>query len=324
MKRNNLIAAVVVVSMLFSFSGCDSDNKAVLLKADEYAEAVASFKSGDIASLMVESDGIKDEFEIHDHRFKNLYKAIAGSISYEVDKKSVKSSKKNEEAHADITFTMVDYEEVYSEVFENGGDLEEYIAAIEEDGGKHTSDVTVTVDLVFENEKWLVKDDGFSDLHTIYGFMDDVPEYSWCNFKCFSEEEFQEILFKSVDVNVDYYERNEFSGGVELDYFPGNYMITYHKYNDPADAKAEFDRFFNCFDEMTIDIEDYVFREYLEDEGYLTINNLRNEDGSDYFTYGGYYYKEDTVIYALTFTDYVNEHEIIDSFLKEAGLPLPN
>ena len=45
------------------------------------------------------------------------------------------------------------------------------------------------------------------------------------------------------------------------------------------------------------------------------------EMAGDYSMYGGCYFKENTVIFAMCYTDYVNEHEKIDVYLKNAGLP---
>ena len=55
------------------------------------------------------------------------------------------------------------------------------------------------------------------------------------------------------------------------------------------------------------------------------MNNLDvgKEMVGDYSMYGGYYFKENTVIYAMCYTDYINEHEKIDGFLGNAGLPQP-
>lgn len=57
----------------------------------------------------------------------------------------------------------------------------------------------------------------------------------------------------------------------------------------------------------------------------MTVNNLDvgKEMVGDYSMYGGYYFKENTVIYAMCYTDYINEHEKIDGFLGNAGLPQP-
>lgn len=42
--------------MLMTLCGCDSDSRAVLEAADEYAKAVTSFNCEDIADLMDDSE----------------------------------------------------------------------------------------------------------------------------------------------------------------------------------------------------------------------------------------------------------------------------
>lgn len=326
MKRQKLISALLVASMLMTLSGCDSDNRAVLEVADEYAQAVTSFNCEDIADLMDNGEGIEDEFNTDESKFRNLYKAITGSFTYSIDKNSIASSKKNREARADITFSCVDYEMIYHEVFDEGGDLEAYINALDENNGNSTYDVKVTVDFVFENDKWLVKDDSFKDLHEIYGFMEQIPDYPWVNFKKLSEEEFEEALFTAIKVGNDEYNRNKFTGGLELDYFTGNLWIMYHTYDDNQSAYDEFKDIVDQYNAMQVDTTDYIYYVFTDNEGYLTVNNLDvgKEMVGDYSMYGGYYFKENTVIYAMCYTDYINEHEKIDDFLKNAGLPQPH
>lgn len=311
--------------MLMTLSGCDSNNRAVLEAADEYAKAVTSFNCVDIADLMDDGEGIEDEFDTDESRFRNLYKAITDSFTYTINKKTIISSKKDGEARADITFSCVDYEMIYHEVSDEGGGFEAYINALDKNEGGSTYDVTVTVDFVFENDKWLVKDKDFKDLHEIYGFMEEIPDYPWLNFKKLSEVEFEEALFNAIDIKDDEYNRNKFTGGMELDYFTGNLWIMYHTYDDNQSAYDEFKNIVDQYNAMQVDTTDYIYYVITDNEGYLTVNNLDvgKEMVGDYSMYGGYYFKENTVIYAMCYTDYINEHEKIDCFLGNAGLPQP-
>jgi Na+-translocating ferredoxin:NAD+ oxidoreductase RnfG subunit len=61
--------------------------------------------------------------------YADMCSAIAGTISYEIDEESVQSSKKNAEGSVDVTWTLVDYEAVFEQVSEDGGDVDAITAA---------------------------------------------------------------------------------------------------------------------------------------------------------------------------------------------------
>ena len=138
MKTTKIISSVLAASLLMSVSGCslfDNDDKNVLIAAKAYADAMISGDSADIAECLVDGDDVEEDLEDYLASYdkcEDAYAAIFDSMSYEIDEKSVVSSKKNAEASVDITYTMVDYETVYEDVTDDGGKYEDFVEALEE------------------------------------------------------------------------------------------------------------------------------------------------------------------------------------------------
>ena len=123
MKRTKLLASVIVLSMLLSLSGCSGKKKEVITAADEFAKAVIDFDTKDIAGLMADEETAASELASYKYSYersedsKAIFDAIFDSMTYEVDRKSIKISKEDE-ASVDIRFTFVDFEEVYENVYD--------------------------------------------------------------------------------------------------------------------------------------------------------------------------------------------------------------
>ena len=189
MKAKKLIASAVCASMILSIGGCalfDKDDKGVLAAAEEYAEAVKKVKAGTIAGLIADSDGLKGEIEAFTSGsgaelpdgYSDIVSAIAGTISYEINEDSVESSRKNKEGSVDITWTLVDYETVYEEVSEDGGDIESFIEALT-DNGAADMEIVQTVDFVYEDDAWLVDDSEINELFMVYDFYSAAVNYTF-------------------------------------------------------------------------------------------------------------------------------------------------
>ena len=180
MKAKKLMASVLCASMLLSLGGCalfDKDDEGVLAAVTDYAEAVKKGKVSKIADLLYEGNDLEDDIEAYiagstvetPDGYADVVSAIADTISYEIDEESVESSKKNKEGSVAITWTIVDYDSIYETVIEDDGNLEAFIDALS-DNGADTMEISQTLDLVYENDTWLIDDSKLKDLYEVYDF----------------------------------------------------------------------------------------------------------------------------------------------------------
>ena len=188
MKSKKLIASVLVTAMAVSMSGCadlDRNDEAVLDAANDYCEAVAKVKTGHIIDLLVDGDDYDDILDgiinggddrVEPEGYDDMVEAIAGTITFEINEDSVESSRKNKEGSVDVTFTMVDYQAVFERVHDGGGEIEDYIDALEASDAD-TVEFTRTLDLVLDNGSWLIDDPGIRDLSELYTFYGDALGY---------------------------------------------------------------------------------------------------------------------------------------------------
>ena len=241
MKREKIIAAVLAASMALSLTGCDSDNENVIKVAEDYAEALISLDIDDIAGLMEDEDEAAEELarieEIcdADPDLEDAFAAVSESMTYEIDDKSVVSSKKDKEASVDIVFTLADYEAIHEEIEAEDGDLEAYIDALEDPD--ETVEVKVTVKFVLVKDKWLVKDKNFKNLNKVLGFIDVISEYSWGILKMPADDEFIYAVCAAFDVYEDDIYQNAGSYSSEISYDDSTFSITMQRYNDPEEAE---------------------------------------------------------------------------------------
>lgn len=184
MNFRKLTAATLSLTMLASLSGCalfDKDDEAVLAVAEDYATAVTKVKVGDIVELLVDGDDIEDELTdfvdtdaaTYGDDYEAICNAIASTLSYEIDEESVESSKKNAEASVNVTYSVVDYDAVYDDVTNDGGDVDAFIDALKADDAE-TNEISITLELVLEDEEWLVEDKDGKDLQKVYAFYIDA------------------------------------------------------------------------------------------------------------------------------------------------------
>ena len=183
-----LIASAVCVSMLASLGGCamfDKDDEGVLKAAEDYATAIQKVKLGDITDLMTNGDDLADtlDYLVNDTEnmpaeYSDICAAIASTISYEIDEESVQSSKKNAEGSVDVTWTLVDYDAIFDQVSEDGGDADAFIDALTADDAD-TQEISTTINFVLEDETWLVDDEDGDVLNEVYAFYADAADYSF-------------------------------------------------------------------------------------------------------------------------------------------------
>ena len=213
-----LIASAVCVSMLASLGGCalfDKDDEGVLKAADDYATAVQKVKLSDITDLMTNGEDLEEalDYLVNDTEgmpdgYADICSAIAGTITYEIDEESVASSKKNAEGSVDVTWTLVDYDAIFEQVSEDGGDVDAFIDALTADDAE-TQTISSTINFVLEDEAWLVDDEDGEILDDVYSFYADAAGYS-----------FVPPLIDYVDSVVWYYSDNgvyENYSQIELD-----------------------------------------------------------------------------------------------------------
>lgn len=323
MKKEKMIAAVLVASMALSISGCDSDNKNVLDAAEDYAEALISLDADDIAELMEDEDEAAEELarieEICSNRpaMEDAFEAVAESMTYEIDEKSVASSKKNKEASVDIVFTLVDYEAVHEDIEDDDGDLEDYIDALED--ADDTIEVKVTVKFVLVKDKWLVKDRNFKSLNKVYGFIDDISGYKWSLVEIPSEEAFTEAVcavFGADEDEIDDYDGIDWT---ELTYYEDTLAITYQRYFDSEEAREMFDEtYYNLDYYFGIDMDECIYVNDEDEGGYIFFDDVYMEI-SDETLYGGVYFKDDSFLVIMTFEE--DDYDDVDEFLDMLGMP---
>jgi len=326
MKKRKLVSAVLVVSMLLPLAGCNSDNKGVMEAADKYAQAIISMDSDDIADLMDDDDGIDDVFAPYEacikrnEKTEDVFEAIAGSITYVIDKKSVKSNTKDKEASCDIIFTLVDYDDIYDEVKDDDGDIDDYIDALEDAEEDQTIEITLSVEFVLQRDKWVVKDKKLKNLTKIYKFFSDVSEYGFCSFEALSLSEYKAAIYDAFDADEwDCYEYDGY-GYEEIDYYGYDVYVYVYIYDDVDDAQWEFEDYYDYYSDWFEDgyaSGDYVY-EYDGTSGYFLMDDC---DYDGYYTmYGGIYLTDNVFILAMS---YEGQDSDLDYFLNTCGLPLP-
>jgi hypothetical protein len=235
-----LIASALCVSMLASLGGCamfDRDDEAVLAVADDYASAIVRCKARDIEALMVNGDDIKRDLETalsgysmdSGDDYYDEVDAIADSLSYEIYEDTVESSKKNAEASVSVTYTLVDYDAIFLQVTEDGGNEDDFIAALKASDAP-TQQISQTMDLVYENGEWLVEDKNGKNLFAIYAFYDEAMDFEFVMPLSTYVDEI-EWYYSDDGVYVNYDE-------IELDIIPTNegtqipFEFTYEYYRD--------------------------------------------------------------------------------------------
>lgn len=182
-----IVSSVVCLSVLASLGGCsmfDKDDEGVLAAVEDYAEAVKKGRVGNIVDLLVDGDDYEDELDEYmeggdalllPDGYDDICEAILDTLEYEIDEDTVESSKKNQEGSVSITWTLVDYDSVFDEVFEENGDVDAYIDALEE--CEDRIEISQRLDLVLDEDTWLIDDDRLKNLEDVYEFYEDALDY---------------------------------------------------------------------------------------------------------------------------------------------------
>ena len=154
------IGSLVAASMLLgSLSGCSllgggKDAEAISEAADSFVSSVVSGKADKAAKAVL--DGDEAFLEAGDFGGnEDIAEALLGSAEYEID--SVEGKAKDEEGSADIVFTWADLDATV----EDGMTRDDLIAALEDP--EETTEETVTLELVYDDEEWFVDPDSAVD-----------------------------------------------------------------------------------------------------------------------------------------------------------------
>ena len=168
-------AAALAGAMAFSCASCalfGPNKKEIVEAADTFAGTLLKQDAGKIIKLTTEDEDsdvaealemIFDEETLSDDQ-KKFVDAVSDTITYEVDEESVEINK--DEASADVTFTMVDYEKALDGDFE---DIDAVLDAL--DDCDDTKEVEVTLEFEKDDDEWLVSnidDDSFGDIFEFY------------------------------------------------------------------------------------------------------------------------------------------------------------
>ena len=329
MNKTKPVAAVLAVSMLISLCGCSNDNKAVLACAEEYAKAISEFDTDELSGCF--ADDAERELELFEDiynnkaKLKDAYDVIIDSITYEIDQKSVQSSKKDKTASVDVTFTIVDYKAIYDEVYDDGGTLDDYISALEDDNGDNVMEIDQTISFVYKRDHWLVKDKKFKNLHEIYKFIETIPDFGWGNFNAVSETEFKTAVIAAFSAGKDEIYEDDFSTYREIAYYGyEEAYVSYQKYNDAKDAQTAFSDMYNTLQyDFDLNSNDgSIVHSFTGEDGYILFNNVYTVDNS-YSAYGGVYLKGNTIVSAIAIDGSASTNTCIDRFLNEINYPVP-
>lgn len=334
MKTTKIISLLLTASLLMSVSGCalfDKDDKNVLTVAQNYADAILAGDGEEIAEYMVDGDDIEENLvaflESYD-KYEDAYTAIFDSMSYEIDQKSVESSKKNAEASVEITYTMVDYETIYEDVTDDGGKYDDFVEALEDNDGEDTIEITQTINFVLEKGTWLVKDKKEKNFFEVYEFLEAVDGYKWGGaFEAISVEYFEQVLedtlgFTCSEYYEDLYWTAQYAGGdLKIDIFQ-----QYDLQHASEVFQASYtDRFADILAGGNFD-GDYAY-EFNGTDGYVVLDGYIDYDQGWFnhngYMYGGLFFTGDVFVIVLAYTSSSSAHAEVDDFLKALGYPVP-
>ncbi len=168
-------AAALAGAMAFSCASCalfGPNKKEIVEAADTFAGTLLKQDAGKIIKLTTEDEDsdvaealemIFDEETLSDDQ-KKFVDAVSDTITYEVDEESVEINK--DEASADVTFTMVDYEKALDGDFE---DIDAVLDAL--DDCEDIKEVEITLEFEKDDDEWLlsnIDDEEFGELFDYY------------------------------------------------------------------------------------------------------------------------------------------------------------
>lgn len=177
-----LVATALAGAMAVSCASCvligGPNKKEIVEAADTFASALLKQDAGKVVKLTNEkkdSDAAEalevlfDESMYSDEQ-NEFNKAVADTISYEVDEESVEVDK--EDASVDVVFTMVDYEKALKDDYSDIDEVLDLIGDCDD-----TKEVTITFEFEKDDDEWLLtnlKDKGFGKLFDYCSYELDI------------------------------------------------------------------------------------------------------------------------------------------------------
>ena len=322
MKKKKILAILLTASLLSSVTGCSGNKKQILEAVDNYAKALLEADVGDIADLMADGDEFEESFESFQDRYngkedlEDVYAFILENTTYKIDTKSVEI--KDKIATVSITFTMVDYMDVYDNL-DDDPDAEDFLEELE-DNTDNTMEIDQKIELKLVKDEWKIVDDDFENVSEIYEFYGDITSLGLGGITFITSDEFTDAVIAAAGADVhilseDHYEFMAYTyGGTSLE-------IVYMIYDDEEDAIEEYEDICDDFRDL---VDDGDFEgDYYFDTDYLTVDGTINDGGLLYSMYGGIYCVDGTIVYAFARDYNSGEKDMAETFLQEIGYPMP-
>ncbi len=125
--------------------------------AEDFLDSILEINKDKMSGLVVEDDRESDFFEEEITVQNNvLSEGILAKTVYEADEDNIKFTDNNTKCRVNYNITMPDYEQVYQKYYDDALSIEDSVSNSEK------VDFTVKIQLIFENDDWLIKD--FEDI----------------------------------------------------------------------------------------------------------------------------------------------------------------
>ena len=329
MKKTKAVSVLLTASILMSMTGCSGAKKNVIAAAEEYAGAVLEADAGDIAELMEDDDDAEEFLEeffntyLSREDLQEVYDFILENTTYEINKKSVKV--KDKKASVEITYTMVDYLDVYDDL-DDDAEIEDYLDALE-DAEDNTMEIDQEIELELDKDEWIIIDDDYENTLEVYEFYQDILDLGWVpNFPTVTSEDFLNAVNEVLGDSDPYIYDCEFffsSHGSENAVF-ADIDIEY-SYTESAVYSFE-----SRYDGLLTAVQDGSFTGeydcyYDGTTGYIFFHGTSNS--SDFFRgdiYGAVFLTENFILYSYTGIDSQERRDTVDAFLTSLGYPCPS
>ena len=326
MKSKKVIATILTLSLLIPASGCNKKED-IIAKVTEYADAVISGETDDIAELLDDDDDFEDIVQGYvmsyrtDLERNEIFDVILDNMSYSIDSKSVKID--GNEASADITYTLLDYEVIYEDLDE-GAEYAEYIDALENNTDK-TIEIEQTIELTKDDEEWKIVDDDFENTLEAYEFYENITGFGWLVAEG-PVAEFESALRNSIDFNADWYSITVYPGYTGAEYYDNLASFICWQFEDPDAAEEQFNAIYEGYNTAIFEDSWSGYSTGYSTSGSGEIVFDATNECYDFYTgdiYGGIYYNNDTIIFIFTESDDPDERSMVDAMIGEMGFTAP-
>ena len=328
-----VIALAVAASMMFSVTGCfDKAKEQVTEAADAYADALSKVSTKKLKKLSDDADesligNLEDGGSSVNADTAAVISAISGTLSYEVDEDSIEGATKTGKGHADVVFTIADYEDIVSNP-DDYDSAEDMIDAIED---ADTTEMEIGLDFNLDGEDWLVTnfDDIYEDLYSYYDLELNfvrLADYVSGGYWYYAEDQDGNYVNTStIDLDIQYnsydidtsgvYYTVEFGGQVVYTSNPG----TFEGYYRESEGAVLDDNGFIPEGDYTIKFYGPGDEELLTGVAHVTVDLSETEAEGGYWYFkdgeqnGVAYYENATVIDLDVYVDnYSNIYYTVD------------